>query len=285
MNNDGHPNHTEPKVSLWSRTKRLLHREPKSKVEFLDLLKETEANHCLPRDTARMMERVLKVSEMRVDEIMIPRSQMVVIDRQATPEHIMSLVTQSGHSRFPVIGETRDEVLGILLAKDLLSFYQNPMPDFKVSSLLRPAVFIPESKRLDILLNEFRKNRNHLAMVVDEYGGVLGLITIEDVLEQIVGDIEDEHDVAEDAPIRAIDNTCYLVKGLTEFPDFNRHFNTQWGSDTVATIGGLVLQHLGRMPLRGEKVQLNGFEFEIAEVDNRRLYLLKVRKDPNAETP
>jgi magnesium and cobalt transporter len=221
---------------------------------------------------------VLQVSEMQARDIMVPRAQMDVIDVNEPPDRFIPLVIETAHSRFPVIGEGKDDVIGILLAKDLLRYYAGE-EEFDVRDMLRPAVFIPESKPLNVLLKEFRKNRNHIAIVVDEYGGVAGLITIEDVLEQIVGDIEDEYDFdeAEDNIVQE-KRGIYRVKALTEIADFNESFGTDFSDEEFDTVGGLVLKRFGRVPKRGEQLTVDQLSFRVLRADSRRVYLLQVTK-------
>jgi magnesium and cobalt transporter len=215
---------------------------------------------------------------MQVRDIMIPRAQMVTLDRDAGPEEWMPIVIESAHSRFPVIGDNKDEIVGVLLAKDLLSYYANQQSTFNMRDNLRPAVLIPESKRLDVLLREFRASRNHMAIVVDEYGGVAGIVTIEDVLEQIVGEIEDEHDYDEDTAILALGENEFTVKALTPIDDFNEYFNTDF-DDEFDTIGGLVLNRFGHMPKRGEIVYIGPLSFKVLRADMRRIHLINVIRD------
>jgi len=225
-----------------------------------------------------MLEGVLDVSEMQVRDVMIPRSQMVVLDRDAEPAALLEAIIDSGHSRFPVIGDDRDEVVGILLAKDLLRFYaENSSGRFSIREVLRPPIFIPESKRLNVLLREFRVSHNHMAIVVDEYGGVSGLLTIEDVLEQIVGDIGDEHDPDEIAYFNKESDGVYTVTALARIEDFNEEFGTGLGDDEYDTIGGLVIGELGRLPRRGEVVSLDDIQFTVIKSDRRRVYTLRAR--------
>ncbi|QKT03105.1 CBS domain-containing protein [Ectothiorhodospiraceae bacterium 2226] len=249
--------------------------EPRDREQLLDSLREAEQRNLLDADSLAMIEGVLQVSEMQVRDIMVPRSQMVVVERDAMPEDYLPLIIESAHSRFPVIGENRDEVVGILLAKDLLAYFgREPRGSFNIQDVLRPPVFIPESKRLNVLLKEFRARRNHMAIVVDEYGGVAGLVTIEDVLEQIVGEIEDEHDVDDEAYIMEHGDNRYTVKALTPIEDFNERFGSDFSEDEFDTIGGLVLNRFGRMPKRGETVDLGAFHFRVLRADNRRIHLL-----------
>ena len=230
-----------------------------------------------------MLSGVLEVSETQVRDVMVPRSQMVVIDIEEDFDVILKRIIDSGHSRFPVIGEDRDEVLGILLAKDLLRYFgSDEANDLPLKKLLRPASVIPESKRLNALLNEFRASHNHMAIVVDEYGGVAGLLTIEDVLEEIVGDIDDEHDQEEDAFIRPDADRngkpSFAVRALTRIEDFNEYFECALSDEEYDTIGGLVMHELGHLPRRGERVKFGGFEFSVVRADERRIDVLQVQK-------
>lgn len=259
----------------------ILLREPNSREELIKLLRDAQARDLLDRDASDMIEGVLQVSEMRVRDIMVPRAQMDVVDENSKPESYTSMVIETAHSRFPMIDGDKDKVVGILLAKDLLRYYYQKEKDsssyFDIDDILRPAVFIPESKRLNVLLREFRLNRNHMAIVVDEYGGVSGLITIEDVLEQIVGDIADEHDIeAEDVMIMPRRSGESIVKALAPIDEFNAHFKTSFSDDEVDTVGGLVMTTLGRLPECGEKVDIGELRFEILRADSRRIHLLKV---------
>ena len=223
-----------------------------------------------------MLSGVLEVSETQVREVMVPRSQMVVIDIEDDWDDTLKLIVESGHSRFPVIGEDRDDVLGLLLAKDLLRYYGSEVAnDLTIQEMLRPAKVIPESKRLNALLKEFRASHNHMAIVVDEYGGVAGLLTIEDVLEEIVGEIDDEHDQEEAVFIRADGDRdgvpCFAVRALTRVEDFNEYFECDLDAEEYDTVGGLVTHELGRLPRRGEKIEFGGFEFAIIKADERRI--------------
>jgi len=226
----------------------------------------------------------MQMSEMRVRDIMIPRSQMMVVERDNSLETILPLIIESAHSRFPVVGDSRDEVVGILLAKDLLAYcFENERDEFRIRDFMRPAVFVPESKRLDVLLRDFRTSRNHLAVVVDEYGGVAGMITIEDVLEQIVGEIEDEHDVEEDAFILPKGDGQFSVKALTPIEDFNQFFKVRFEDEEYDTIGGLVLHLFGHVPKRGEAVVFDRYRFEVVRADSRRIHLLQMTLLSDAE--
>jgi magnesium and cobalt transporter len=242
------------------------------------MLKQARDARLLDADVTAMMEGAIDVAELRVRDIMIPRSHMVVIERDGTTDEILETIIDSGHSRFPVIGEDRDEIVGILLAKDLLRFFaESDGGRFAIREVLRPAVFIPESKRLNVLLREFRASHNHMAIVVDEYGGVSGLLTIEDVLEQIVGDIGDEHDPDEITFIQQEDEGVYSVRALTRIEDFNEQFGTALDDEEYDTIGGLVIQQLGRLPRRGETVTLDDVRFTILKADRRRVYTLRAQ--------
>ena len=269
--------------SLLERLSAFLTREPEDREELLALLHGAYERKLLDADALSMIEGVLSVSEMTARDIMIPRSQMDVISIEDEPAQFIPLVLETRHSRFPVVGENKDDIVGILLAKELLNYYRSP-DTFNLHDTLRPAVFVPESKRLNVLLRDFRANRNHIAIVVDEYGGVSGLVTIEDVLEQIVGDIEDEYDFdeAEDNIIPEVGGR-HRVKAQTEIGDFNAHFGTDYADDEFDTVGGLVLQAFGRLPKRGELVVIGDLRFRVVRADSRRLYTLQV--EPVANTP
>ena len=259
--------------------------EPRDREQLVHVLREAQSRGLFDADAQSMIEGVLQVADMQVRDIMIPRSQMVVVSRDASPEQLIVTAIESGHSRFPVVGESRDEVVGVLLAKDLLRYSsKNEGQTFSIRELLRPAVFVPESKRLNVLLKEFRASRNHIAVVVDEYGGVAGMVTIEDVLEQIVGEIEDEHDIDEETFIRKFSEINYAVKALTPIEDFNEYFGTGLSDEEFDTIGGLVTAKLGHLPKRGETVLLENMSFQIIRADNRRLHLMKVTLLPGANT-
>jgi magnesium and cobalt transporter len=258
--------------------------EPRDLDELATILVEARERGLIDADVLQMLESVLEVSEIQVRDIMVPRSQMVVINRDEPVGKILPVVIESGHSRFPVVGEDRDEVQGILLAKDLLRFFVEDQPDdFDIKECLRPAVFIPESKRLNVLLKEFRLTHNHMAIVVDEYGGVSGLLTIEDVLEQIVGDIGDEYDIDEGEGIRKEADRSWTVPALTRIEDFNQAFGTRFSDEECDTIGGLILQELGRMPRRGEAVQIGGLELKVTRADRRRIETLRVTSPRDLE--
>ncbi|MGY8870873.1 MAG: HlyC/CorC family transporter [Pseudomonadales bacterium] len=252
--------------------------EPKTRDEVLTILRDAAEESVLDQEALSIIEGAIQVAEMQVRDVMIPRSQMVVVDAEQTPKEFLPLIISSAHSRFPVIGESPDEVIGVLLAKDLLPLIiDDGQEEFDIYNKLRKATFIPESKRLNILLKEFRANRNHMAIVIDEYGGIAGLVTIEDVLEQIVGEIEDEHDVDEDeGNIRLFDDNAYIVKALTEIEDFNEYFNTSFPDDEFDTIGGIVTHRFGHLPRKDEEVSIQDFTFKVLSSDNRRIRLLQV---------
>jgi magnesium and cobalt transporter len=251
--------------------------EPQDRSALIELLRDAQQRNLLDADALAMMEGVLEVAEMRVRDVMIPRAQMVVVQLDWPLERVLSQVIQSGHSRFPVIDDDRDDVVGILIVKDLLRYFAEGGGELDLRDLLRPAKFIPESKRLNALLKEFRGTRAHMAIVVDEYGGVAGLITIEDVLEQIVGEIDDEHDDSSDEDfIRRAENDTYIVKALTPVEDFNAQFGTQFSDERADTVGGLVMMELGHLPKRGEVLDLDGFRFRVLRADRRRIHLLEL---------
>jgi len=257
--------------------------EPRDREQLVELLRDSEQRNLLDEDSLAMIEGVMQVSEMHVRDIMVPRSQMETINRDVPPEEFLPTILESGHSRFPVIGENQDEVEGILLAKDMLAYFaQTDTYKFDIRDVMRTPIFIPESKRLNVLLKEFRSNRNHLAIVVDEYGGVAGMVTIEDVLEQIVGEIEDEYDVDEDSYIMKYSNDHFSVKALTPIEEFNEYFKTSLDEDDFDTIGGLVLKAFGRLPARGESVDINDFHFTVLRADNRRIHLLQMTIGENS---
>jgi magnesium and cobalt transporter len=252
--------------------------EPQNKEQLLALLRHAQQRDLLTPDTLTMIEGALHVSEMHVRDVMVPRSQMVFLELHAPPENLVKTIVESGHSRFPVISDNRDDVQGIFLAKDLLDYYAKGRHErFDMRDVMRPAVFIPESKRLNVLLREFRTSRNHMAIVVDEYGGVAGLITIEDVIEQIVGNIDDEHDIDDTIFIKPSHNSTYLVRALTPIDEFNAYFKTQFSDEEFDTISGLLLQAFGHLPKRGETIALDHFHFEVIRASGRRIHLLRVK--------
>ena len=276
MNDD-----SSPRPSFLERLTSWLSREPDNREELLELLHAAYENNLLDADALSMIEGVMQVSEMQAREIMVPRAQMDVVDINEPPEKLLPFIIDTAHSRFPAVDGDRDSVVGILLAKDLLRLCNGEEVDLR--DQLRPAVFIPESKRLNVLLKEFRASRNHIAIVVDEYGGVAGLVTIEDVLEQIVGDIEDEYDYdeAEDNVI-AEEGGAFRVKAQTEIGDFNLAMGASFADDEFDTVGGLVTHAFGRVPKRGEAVEIAGFRFQVLRAGSRRLHTLRVQRLPQA---
>jgi magnesium and cobalt transporter len=275
----GHATGKDPaRPTLLERLSAFLIREPEDREELLTLLHGAFERRLLDADALSIIEGALQVSEMTVRDIMIPRAQMDVVSIDDEPDQFIPFVMETRHSRFPVVGENKDDVVGILLAKELLNYYANP-ESFNLRDTLRPAVFVPESKRLNVLLRDFRANRNHIAIVVDEYGGVSGLVTIEDVLEQIVGDIEDEYDFdeAEDNIIPEAGGR-YRVKAQTEIADFNETLGAAFCDDEFHTIGGLVLQAFSRLPSRGEATTIGNFRFKVVRADSRRIYTLQVER-------
>jgi magnesium and cobalt transporter len=265
------------KPSLLERLSSLLLREPEDREQLIELLHSAFERKLLDAEALSMIEGVLQVSETQVRDVMIPRSQMDVLDVAESPEKFIPFVIETAHSRFPVFEDNRDNVIGILLAKDLLRFYAEDQ--FNVREMLRPAVFVPEAKRLNVLLKEFRANRNHIAIVVDEYGGVSGLVTIEDVIEQIVGDIEDEYDFDETEDNILVDRSGrYRVKAVTEIPDFNNHFGSAFSNEDFDTVGGLVVGRFGRLPKRGESITIDGYHFQVLRADSRKIHSLLVDK-------
>ncbi len=252
--------------------------EPRDVDELKVLLREAAGRDIVSDDTMTMLDGVFDVAAMRVRDIMIPRAQMVVVEIDEDLDELLPTIIDSGHSRFPVIGDSRDEVLGVLLAKDLLRF-SLAKETFDLNSLIRAPVFTPESKKLNVLLTEFRANHNHMAIVVDEYGGVAGLVTIEDVLEEIVGEIDDEHDTEEDANIRRHDSYAYTIKALTPIEEFNEELNAALPDDEFDTIGGLVMHQIGHMPTSGEQTQIDRFKIKVLSAESRRIHLLEVTTD------
>ena len=278
------PEKPNNKPRLLERLSNFLLREPEDREQLVTLLHSAYENHLMDADSLAMIEGVLQVSEMQVRDIMIPRSQMDVIDISEPPEVFIPRVIETAHSRFPVIEDNKNDVIGILLAKDLLRYYAGE--DFEVRDMLRPVVFIPESKRLNVLLKDFRSNRNHIAIVVDEYGGVAGMVTIEDVLEQIVGDIEDEYDYDEDEDnIIRDEEGRNRVKALTEIADLNEALGTDFSDEEFSTIGGLVVNRFGHLPKRGDEVVIDNLNVKVVRADSRRLHSILVEKLPEEPYP
>lgn len=268
----------DPEQKSWlEKLSMALSSEPSSREELVELLRSAEQRRLLNEEALSIIEGALTVSDMQVREVMIPRAQVVFVRLDQTPDEFLPIVIGSGHSRFPVLGENQDEVVGVLLAKDLLSLAQKDRKiKFNLRDNLRPVTAIPESKRLDNLLQEFRATRNHLAVVYDEYGGICGIATIEDVLEQIVGDIEDEYDFEEEGFIHKHTGGAYTVKALTPVDDFNEYFEAGFNEDEFDTIGGIVTHSFGHLPERGEQVSIDGFRFKVLNADGRRVHLLQL---------
>lgn len=270
----------KPEVEERSWLDRLTHfisGEPQTKSDLEEVLSLAEEHEIIDQDARKIMEGALLVTNMQVRDIMIPRAQMIVIDSDESVQEALPKIIDAGHSRFPVIGDGIDDVIGILLAKDLLPLVERDSAPPALRQLMRPVIAVPESKRLNVLLREFRQNRNHMAIVIDEYGGIAGLITIEDVLEEIVGEIEDETDVAEKKPIRPMSDGTFFVEALTAIDDFNAFFDTEFSDDEFDTIGGVVVNAFGQLPSRNQSIQLNHFEFSVIRADERRLSSLRVR--------
>ncbi|MEY8262728.1 MAG: transporter associated domain-containing protein [Bermanella sp.] len=270
----------------WLANLNIFKGNPKNRTEIKHLLREAQERELVDSDALAIMEGAIQVTDMKVREIMIPRSQMVCVNIEQKPKEFLASIIESAHSRFPVLGETEDDVLGILLAKDLLDLVLEENTDnFRIKDIIRPVTFVPESKRLNVLLKEFRATRNHMAIVIDEYGGVDGLVTIEDVLEQIVGDIEDEHDFDETENfIKQIDDTTFMVKALTPIEDFNEAFNCQFSEDAFDTIGGIVMEKFGRLPDCNESIDIGLLNYKIANANSRQIHLLQVTHIDSART-
>ena len=282
MNDDRKP---EAEERSWlDRLTHFISGEPQTKSDLEDVLSLAEEHEIIDQDARKIMEGALLVTNMQVRDIMIPRAQMIVIDSEESVQEALPKIIDAGHSRFPVIGDGIDDVIGILLAKDLLPLVESDSAPPALRQLMRPVIAVPESKRLNVLLREFRQNRNHMAIVIDEYGGIAGLITIEDVLEEIVGEIEDETDVAEKKPIRPMSDGTFFVEALTAIDDFNAFFDTEFSDDEFDTIGGVVVNAFGQLPSRNQSIQLNDFEFSVIRADERRLSSLRVRSVTDIES-
>ena len=280
LEKNGSAEKNSPQEKTWlEKIATVFSSEPQSKDEFTLLLRAAHDNNIIDQDALEIIEGALDVSDKQVREIMIPRSQMVVIQQESSLEDILKLVIESSHSRFPVVGESADDITGILLAKELLPLLLNGQENFDINNVVRPAAVVPESKRLNVLLREFREQRYHMAVVVDEYGGIAGLITIEDILEEIVGEIEDETDEEEQegTMIRSQQDGSHLINALTPIEDFNEYFDAGVSDDEFDTIGGIVIQAFGRMPKVDEIIEVNGFTFRVAEGDNRQVKLLEMQ--------
>ncbi|MBD9482667.1 HlyC/CorC family transporter [Pseudomonas sp. PDM14] len=266
----------EQKSWLGKLTQAFAH-EPRNRQELLEVLREAHQNKLLDSEALTIVEGAIQVADLQVRDIMVPRSQMISIKATQTPQEFLPAVIEAAHSRYPVSGEGVDDVIGILLAKDLLPLIlENGSKPFNIKDMLRPATFVPESKRLNVLLREFRANHNHMAVVIDEYGGVAGLVTIEDVLEQIVGDIEDEHDVEEDSYIKPLPSGDFLVKALTPIENFNSTFDSEFPDDEFDTVGGLVMSAFGHLPKRNEVTEIGEYRFRVLSADSRRVHLLRL---------
>lgn len=266
----------KPKLTKWL-SNFFNHHELESKHELIEFIKEAQENQIIDNDTFDMMEGVLEIAELKVRDIMIPRTQMIPIQLSYSLSECINIILENGHSRYPVISEARDDIEGILLAKDLLIFMQDKSQPFDLTRILRPAAVIPEGKRVDHMLKEFKQERYHMAIAVDEFGGVSGLLTIEDILELIVGEIEDEHDGIDENEIRKIDDFHYAVSGLTDIETFNEMFNTEFSDEDVDTLGGLVMLQFGRLPQKNDTTTLNGIVFKVIGADKRRILSLDVQ--------
>ncbi|MCL1095653.1 MULTISPECIES: CNNM family magnesium/cobalt transport protein CorC [Shewanella] len=280
MSDDIPPSTSAQKKGWLDKVSQLFQGEPQNREDLVDVIHDAEQREVISEDTREMIKGVLEVSDLRVRDIMIPRAQIVALQIDNTVEELLSTVIGSAHSRFPVVNEDKDHIEGILLAKDLLQYgFKNSEKPFELGQVIRPAVVVPESKRVDVLLKEFRSQRYHMAIVVDEYGGVSGLVTIEDILEEIVGDIEDEfdHDSAEETEIKQVAKQVFMVKALTPIDDFNEAFATQFSDEEFDTVGGLVSHAFGHLPERDEKVTIEGIEFKVVNADTRRLIQLRVK--------
>ena len=286
MNEDNSPTSEGPsRKSFFERIGQFFQGEPQNREELVEVFRDSEENDLIDHDTRDMLEGVMEIAEMRVRDIMIPRSQMTTVERSQKLEDLIDLIVEAQHSRYPVISDDKDHVEGILLAKDLLRYLLPNSEPFDIDKVLRPAVIVPESKRVDRLLKEFREKRYHMAIVVDEFGGVSGVITIEDILEQIVGEIEDEFDDEEEQEVRQLSKHTYAVKALTTIEDFNKLFHTSFCDEEVDTVGGLVMMSFGHLPSRGEIVEVNGYSFKVTSSDNRRVIQLQVTVPDEAFQP
>lgn len=282
MVDDNH-RRSKRKLTLWLN--QLFSSEPQNRDELITLIREAQENQLIDPDTLDMIEGVMDIAEQRVRDIMIPRTQIVPIKLNYTLTECLNIIFEYGHSRYPVISDDRDHIEGILLAKDLLIFMQQGNESFDLKKILRPAVIVPEGKRVDHMLKEFRMQRYHMAIAIDEFGGVSGLVTIEDILELIVGDIEDEYDEIEDRNIRKLSPSVFTVKALTTIEDFNEIFSTHFSDEDVDTVGGLVMQYFGRLPVKGETVTIEGYQFKVALADKRRIIQLHVTLPDNVPEP
>lgn len=276
INNDT-PEPSSKKNFFQSLFGGLFQGELKNREALVEVIRDSEQNELIDQDTREMIEGVMEISELRVRDIMIPRAQIVFINKEQSLDDCLDVIIESAHSRFPVVSDERDNVEGVLLAKDLLKFSRSNAEAFDMSSILRAAVIVPESKRVDRMLKEFRSERFHMAIVVDEFGAISGLVTIEDILEQIVGDIEDEFDEEEAADIRQLSRHTYAISALTDIEDFNEKFGTHFESEEVDTIGGVIMQAFGYLPTRDEEIELEGLQFKVVSADSRKVIQLRVR--------
>ena len=280
------------RLSFLQKITALFSSKPADRYDLLELLRESETRNLLNHDALTMIEGALQVSEMQVRDIMVPRVQMIVVKNDADPEDILATVVESGHSRFPVVGGDTDEITGILMAKDLLNYFSDQEnSEFNIKDMMRRAIYVPESKRLNVLLREFRSNRNHMAIVIDEYSGVAGLVTMEDVIEEIVGEIVDEHDIDDEDQIKPHGRNRYTVKALTPIEEFNEFFDTQLSDEEFDTVGGLALKAFGHVPKRGESIEFEGFNVKVLRSDKRRIHLMRMNQieqylsDTDSELP
>jgi len=271
------PNPRYSSMSWIRKLGRAMSGEAEDRDHLVELMRQALVRGLIDADALRMLEGVLGVADLQVRDIMIPRAQMIAVRRDDPPAKLLPVIVESGHSRFPVVSDERDEVVGILLAKDVLRlFAAHPQQDFDLRECMRPAVVVPESKRVNVLLKEFRRNRNHMAIVIDEYGAVSGLVTIEDAIEQIVGDIDDEFDVDDEQNIRKEGERQFMVRGVTPIAEFNEYFGVDFSDGEFDTVAGLVMQQLGRLPRRGEALTIGDLELRVLRADRRRIELLKV---------
>lgn len=282
MSND---NHRRPKKKFTLWLSQLFHSEPQNRDDLLEVIRDAQENELIDPDTFDMIEGVMDIADQRIRDIMIPRSQIIAIKDSDSLDRCLDIIFENGHSRYPVISEDKDHIEGLVFAKDLLMFMRQGIDKFDLKKILRPAVIVPEGKRVDQMLKEFRAQRYHMAIAIDEFGSVSGLVTIEDILELIVGEIEDEYDEIEDRDIRYISPSLYSVRALTLIEDFNDVFNTHLSDDEMDTVGGFVMQQLGHLPVRGETITIHGYQFKVAMVDKRRIIQLHVTLPDNASTP
>ena len=268
-------NKEEENGSWFQRLKQILQVEPQNKEQLIDLLRDAQTRSLIDSETLAMIEGAILFAQMKVRDIMLPKKQMTCVSQDAELKEVIQIVTQSGHSRFPVTGDSHDEIVGILHAKDLLRFQSQEQAAFDLLDIVRQTAFIPESKRLDILLSEFRVNRNHMAIVVDEYGAVAGFVTLEDIIEQIIGDIEDEFDIDEEAYIKTHADSHFIIKAHTPIEEFNEQLHAHFSDESYDTIGGIVMTNFGYLPKRGEVITIDQFEFKVINADARRIKLLE----------